>query len=454
MPEGIRPVVLAAGKGTRMRSELPKALHRLAGRPLLGHVLAAIEAAGLPKALCVVGYGGELVEEYLGERADTVWQQEQLGTGDAVRKALDAIGEDAGWVLVVNGDLPLLRGETLRALVAERGPMGSLLAAEVADPSGFGRIERSEHGGLRRIIEDADCNERERAIREVNVGAYLLPLAPLREAIARVGTENAQGEVYFVDAVTDLAARGLLSVVTVSAADAAQVNDRRELALAEAALRRRQVERLMDEGVTVLDPSTTYVDATVAVGRDTILHPFTFLEGETRVGEGCEVGPQTRLLDSVLGDACKVSFSVLEETELGDGTSCGPFTHLRPGTRTGRQVSIGNFVEMKGVEVGDQTKVRHHSYLGNAAIGRRVNIGAGTVIVNYDGRRKHFTRISDGAFIGCNANLISPVEIGREGYVAAGSTITQNVPDEALAVARERQRNIEGWVARRRAREE
>ncbi len=453
MPEGIRPVVLAAGKGTRMRSDLPKALHRLAGRPMLGHVLDALEAAGLQKPLCVVGYGGELIEEYLGERADVVWQKEQLGTGDAVRTALGAL-PDAGWVLVVNGDLPLLQGDTLKDLVAQSGPLGGLLAAEVALPAGFGRIERTQAGGLGRIVEDADCDERQRAIREINVGAYLLPLRPLREAIARLGKENAQGEIYFVDAVTDLATQGRVAVVDAPAEEAAQVNDRRELALAEAALRRRQVERLMQNGVTVLDPATTYVDATVEVGRDSVLHPFTFLEGETRIGEGCEIGPQVRLLDSVLGDACKVSFSVVEETQLGDGTACGPFTHLRPGTRTGKQVSIGNFVEMKGVEVGDQTKVRHHSYLGDAAIGRRVNIGAGTVIVNYDGRRKHFTRIGDGAFIGCNANLISPVDIGREGYVAAGSTINQNVPDEALAIARERQRNIEGWVARRRSREE
>ena len=453
MPEGIRPVVLAAGKGTRMRSDLPKALHRLAGRPMLGHVLDALEAAGLQKPLCVVGYGGELIEEYLGERADVVWQKEQLGTGDAVRTALGAL-PDAGWVLVVNGDLPLLQGDTLKDLVAQSGPLGGLLAAEVALPAGFGRIERTQAGGLGRIVEDADCDERQRAIREINVGAYLLPLRPLREAIARLGKENAQGEIYFVDAVTDLATQGRVAVVDAPAEEAAQVNDRRELALAEAALRRRQVERLMQNGVTVLDPATTYVDATVEVGRDSVLHPFTFLEGETRIGEGCEIGPQVRLLDSMLGDACKVSFSVVEETQLGDGTACGPFTHLRPGTRTGKQVSIGNFVEMKGVEFGDQTNVRHHSYLGDAAIGRRVNIGAGTVIVNYDGRRKHFTRIGDGAFIGCNANLISPVDIGREGYVAAGSTINQNVPDEALAIARERQRNIEGWVARRRSREE
>jgi bifunctional UDP-N-acetylglucosamine pyrophosphorylase/glucosamine-1-phosphate N-acetyltransferase len=453
MPEGIRPVVLAAGKGTRMRSELPKALHRLAGRPMLGHVLAAIEAAGLPKPLCVIGYGGELVEEYLGARADVVWQRDQLGTGDAVRHALQA-AEAAEWLLVLNGDLPLLRGETLQALVRESGPQGGLLAATVPDPHGYGRIERTPGGDLGRIVEDRDCDESQREIREINVGAYLLPAAPLRAALGRVGTANAQGEIYFVDAVTDLARAGRLAVVEVPAAEAAQVNDRRELAVAEAVLRRRQVERLMLSGVTVLDPATTYVDATVEVGRDSVLHPFTFLEGETRLGEGCEIGPQVRLLDSVLGDDCKVSFSVLEETTLGAGTSCGPFTHLRPGTRTGKQVSIGNFVEMKGVEVGDQTKVRHHSYLGDASIGRHVNIGAGTVIVNYDGRRKHHTRISDGAFIGCNANLIAPVEIGREGYVAAGSTINQNVPDDALAVARERQRNIEGWVAKRKAREE
>jgi len=453
MPDGIRPIVLAAGKGTRMRSELPKALHRLAGRPMLGHVLAALEEPGLHRPLVVVGYRGELVEEYLGARADVVWQAEQIGTGHAVAVALARdIEED--WVLVVNGDLPLLRGGSIAALVAQAGPMGALLTAEVADPTGYGRVLRAADGGLGRIVEDKDCGEVERQVREINVGAYLLPLGPLREALRRVGSDNAQGEVYFVDAVTDLAAQGLLAVVEAPADEAAQVNDRRELALAEAALRRRQVERLMLAGVTVLDPQTTYVDATVEVGRDSVIHPFAFLEGETRVGEACELGPQVRLVDSVLGDACKVSFSVVEETELGDGTSCGPFTHLRPGTRTGRQVSIGNFVEMKGVEVGDQTKVRHHSYLGDAAIGRHVNVGAGTVIVNYDGRRKHFTRVGDGAFIGCNANLISPVEIGRDGYVAAGSTINQNVPDEALAVARERQRNIEGWVARRRSREE
>ncbi len=453
MPEGIRPVVLAAGKGTRMRSELPKALHRLAGRPMIGHVLSALTDAGLPKPLCVVGYGGELVEEYLGSRADVVWQEEQLGTGHAVATALKAENK-AQWLLVVNGDLPLLQSTSLQALIERSGPQGGLLTAEVADPGGYGRIERNREGGLGRIVEDKDCDERQRAISEINVGAYLLPVAPLRDSLARVGKENAQGEIYFVDAVTDLASQGHLAVVSVAPDEVAQVNDRRELARAESALRRRQVERLMLAGVTVLDPATTYVDATVQVGRDTVLHPFTFLEGESRIGEGCEVGPQVRLLDSVLGDACQVSFSVLEETELGDGTSCGPFTHLRPGTKTGRQVSIGNFVEMKGVEIGDQTKVRHHSYLGNASIGRRVNIGAGTVIVNYDGHRKHHTRIGDSAFIGCNANLIAPVEIGREAYVAAGSTVNQAVPDEALAVARERQRNIEGWVARRRSREE
>jgi len=453
MPEGIRTVVLAAGKGTRMRSELPKVLHRLAGMPMLGHLLAAIDEAGLGRPLCVIGYGGELVEEYLGERAEVVWQREQLGTGDAVGTALTAAG-DAEWLLVVHGDLPLLRGATLRRLVDEAGEAGALLCAEVDRPEGFGRIERDPDGRLLAIVEEADCDERQRAIREINVGAYLLPAAALRDAIAALGAKNAQGEVYFVDAVAALARGGGVAVVPCPAAEAAQVNDRRELAIAGAQLRRRQVERLMSLGVTVVDPSTTYVDATVRVGRDTVLQPFTFLEGETTVGEGCEVGPQTRLLDTVLGDGCRVSFSVVEETELGDGTSCGPFTHLRPGTRTGRQVSIGNFVEMKGVQVGDQTKVRHHSYLGDAAIGRRVNIGAGTVIVNYDGQRKHFTRIGDDAFIGCNANLIAPREVGSGGYVAAGSTVHQDVPDGALAVARERQRNIEGWVARRRAREE
>ena len=452
MLEKIRPIVLAAGKGTRMRSDLPKALQRLAGRPMLTHLLAALQSAGYGRPIVVVGHGSELVEELVRGAADCVYQSEQRGTGDAVRTALSAF-PDLGLALIVNGDLPLLQAGTLASLAEGEG-RGALLTAEVEDPKGFGRIARDETGRFQRIIEEADCDPSQRAIREVNVGAYLLPASDLQVALDRTGSQNAQGEIYFVDAVSALAREGEIRTVSCAALDAGQVNDRRELAQAEAVLRRRQVDRLMDGGVTVLDPATTYVDATVQVGPDTVLRPFTFLEGETTIGAGCDLGPQTRIVDSSLGDGCRVEFSVLEEATLGDGTSCGPFSHLRPGTHAGKQVSIGNFVEAKAVRIGDQTKVRHHTYLGNAELGRRVNIGAGTVIVNYDGKRKHFTRIGDGAFIGCNANLISPVEIGSQSYVAAGSTVNQDVPQGALGVARERQRNIEGWVERRREQEE
>ena len=453
MPEEIRPIVLAAGKGTRMRSELPKALHRVAGRPILSHVLEALREAGYGRPIVVVGHGAELVEEVVGDQGDCVYQPEQRGTGDAVQTALDAF-PGLSRILIVNGDLPLLRGQTLQAISEAGAATGALLSAKVPDPHGFGRIARDAEGRFTGIIEHTDCDEAQRAIDEVNVGVYLLPAQELSAALRATGTQNAQGELYLVDAVALLARAGEILALPCDPQEAGQVNDRRDLAQAEAVLRRRQVQRLQDAGVTVLDPATTYVDATVEVGPDTVLRPFTFLEGETSIGAGCDIGPQTRIVDSRLGDGCQVEFSVLEETTLGDGTSCGPFSHLRPGTETGKQVSIGNFVEVKAVRIGDQTKVRHHTYLGNAELGRRVNIGAGTVIVNYDGKRKHFTRIGDEAFVGCNSNLISPVEIGPQSYVAAGSTVTQDVPQGALGVARERQRNIEGWVARRREREE
>ncbi len=453
MLEEIRPIVLAAGKGTRMRSELPKVLHRLAGRPLLSHVLGALRSAGYGRPIVVVGHGGDLVEELVRSEADCVYQEQQLGTGHAVLTALSAF-PGLGRVLIINGDLPLLCPETLGEIAGSDGEAGAILAAEVDDPSGFGRILRNADGHLQRIVEDADCDDAQRAIREVNVGVYLLPAAALGDALRQTGSANAQGEIYLVDAVTALAKEEPIAAPTCAGEEAGQVNDRRELAQAEAVLRRRQVQRLMDAGVTVLDPATTYVDAGVEVGQDTVLRPFTFLEGETRIGSGCDIGPQSRIVDSSIGDGCRVEFSVLEETTLGDGTSCGPFSHLRPGTVAGKQVSIGNFVEIKAVQIGDQSKVRHHTYLGNAELGRRVNIGAGTVIVNYDGKRKHFTRIGDEAFIGCNSNLIAPREIGPQSYVAAGSTLTQDLPAGALGVARERQRNIEGWVARRREREE
>lgn len=450
--ESVRPVVLAAGKGTRMRSDLPKALHRLAGRPMVEHLIRTLETAGFGRPIIVIGHGGELVQELLGERADYVWQEKQNGTGHAVMVALNAHPE-LSEALFVHGDLPLLRAESLRLLWDAREGAGALLTARLSPPTGFGRIVRGPAGRFERIVEEADASDTERRIDEVNVGAYLLDVGELRACLAAVGTDNAQGEIYFVDAVSALAKATGLTAVEIPAEDSYQVNDRAQLAVAGTVIRRREVTRLMAEGVTVIDPATTYVDAGVRVGRDSVIHPFTFLEGETEIGVGCEVGPQTRLFDSRLGDGCHVEFSVLEETKLGDGTSVGPFSHLRAGTETGRQVSIGNFVEVKAVRIGDQTKVRHHSYLGNGELGRHVNIGAGTVIVNYDGQRKHFTKIGDDAFIGCNANLVAPVEVGRGAYVAAGSTVTQEVPEGSLAVARERQRNILGWVSRRRSQE-
>lgn len=446
-------LILAAGLGKRMKSELAKVLHPVAGRPMAARVRDALRAAGVDAVVAVVGHQAERVKAALGEGVVFVHQERPLGTGHAVQVAADVLAR-YDEVLVVAGDIPLLRGETLETLLAHHRRSGAdvtLLTAVVEDPTGYGRILRDAAGRFERIVEEADATPEQRAVREVNTSIYCFRTGPLLQVLGRVGADNAQGEYYLVDAVTLIAREGgrVEAVAAADAEDVLGVSDRRDLARAERIARLRVLERLMAGGVTVIDPESTFVDEDVEVGQDTVILPFTLLLGRTRVGRRCRIGPGARLIDTEVGDDCTVGESTLEETVLGSGVAVGPYNHLRPGTVVADGAKIGNFAELKNARVGKGSKVPHHSYVGDAEIGEGVNLGAGAVTVNYDGRRKHRTRIEDGVMIGCNVNLVAPVTVGRGAYVAAGSTITRDVPPGALAIARERQENKPDWVERR-----
>lgn len=431
-------MVLAAGKGTRMRSELPKVLHPLRGRPIVAHVVEALRRAGVRRPLIVVGPDHRRVREALGDEVDYVIQRDPLGSGHALLQAVPRL-RDRAVAYVLNGDMPLVSPETLRALRlrVRDGAAAAVAAGTPADTRRYGRIVRAADGRFLRIIEDADATPDEAAIREVNAGFYCVRVAEIAGSLRRVRPANRQGEYYLPDAINMLAAAGR-PVAVVPVADLeelAGVNTRAELAAADAILRRRVLERLMDGGVTVLDPATTFVDDTVKVGRDTVLHPGTFLTGRTVVGLNCTVGPGARVHDSVLERRVRVWDSWVEESRIGEGTRVGPFAHLRPGTVVGRDVEIGNFAELKNSRVGDRTKVHHKSYLGDAQIGVEVNIGAGTITCNYGlDRRKHRTTIGDRAYIGSDSMLVAPVRIGREAATGAGSVVTKDVPPRRVAV--------------------
>lgn len=453
-------VVLAAGEGTRMRSRTtPKVLHALAGRSMLGHVLTAAGALEPGRTLVVVGHAREAVTAHLGEvapQAQAVVQEQQNGTGHAVRVALEATGEVDGTVVVVPGDSPLLTPETLARLVVEHERLHAattLLTAVVDDPTGYGRVLRAPGGGVTGIVEHKDADDAQRQVREVATSVYAFDAAALREALGRLSTDNAQGEEYLTD-VVGLHADGGLVVAAVTADDPAEtmgVNDRAQLAAAGAALRDRLVRRHMLAGVTVVDPATTWLDVDVELEPDVVLHPGCQLRGATSVRAGAEVGPDCTLTDTEVGEGARVRRATTEQAVIGPGAQVGPYTYLRPGTRLGPGSKAGGFVEMKAAELGEGAKVPHLSYVGDAVVGARSNVGAATVFVNYDGREKHRTVVGEDVRIGSDTMLVAPVSVGDGAYTAAGSVITTDVPAGALGVSRARQRNIEGWVARKRA---
>src|SRR5215204_3828546 len=430
-------VILAAGKGTRMKSNRAKVLHTLCGVPMVNYVIDATKPLLPEEIFVVVGHQAELVEAVLPEDAKPILQEEQRGTGDAVRVALAALeGEDEGVLLVVNGDGPLISDRTLGELVERHSSAGvgaTVLVAEPDDPSGLGRVV--EDAGVVRIVEEKDATESEREIGLVNLGLYAFRLSEIREAIGGLTAENESGELYLTDVLETIGRRS--RVVTYRLKDLEEanlVNDRAQLARAEEILRRRILDAHMRAGVTVRDPVSTHIEASVEIGRDTVILPGTFLRGETRIGADCVIGPSTDLLDTVVGDGALVEHSVGRGATIGTGVSVGPYAYLRPGTVLGPDAKVGAYCEVKNTRVGRGSKIPHLSYVGDAEIGEDANLGAGTITANYDGVNKHRTTIGDGAFTGVNTNLIAPVTIGNGAYLGAGSVVNKDIPPGKLAV--------------------
>ncbi|GAB6179104.1 bifunctional UDP-N-acetylglucosamine diphosphorylase/glucosamine-1-phosphate N-acetyltransferase GlmU [Desulfotomaculum defluvii] len=448
-------VILAAGKGTRMKSNLPKVLHQLCGRPMLGHVLNSVAEAGVTKKVVVVGFGSDQVTDFVGDKAKVVIQREQLGTAHALIQAEEELHDYPGNLLVVCGDTPLLRGETLAKLTemhSQSGAAATLLTAQLENPTGYGRVLRTEVGDVSHIVEQKDASPEELKVKEINTGVYCFKVPGLFAALKEISPANAQGEYYLTDIVQILIKKGLtVKAVTLEDAQEVQgINDRIQLAQAETVLRRRILEDLMAQGVTIMDPNNTYVDRSVKIGVDTVILPFTFLIGDTKIGSDCVIGPGCKITDCLIGNNNEIQYSVLLNSQIGNHTIIGPYAYLRPGTILADKVKVGDFVEIKKSQVGSGSKIPHLSYVGDATIGENVNVGAGTITCNYDGKSKYQTILEDGAFIGSNTNLVAPVKVGRNAVIAAGSTITKNVPDEALGVARGRQTNLADWAKKQR----
>ncbi len=451
-------VILAAGMGTRMKSALPKVLHPVAGKPMLLHVVDALKEAGVDEIIAVLGHGSDQVEKVLEGQAGWVYQKEQLGTGHAVLQALPRLLEyGEGDCLVVCGDTPLLTGQTLgrlRQIHRESGFQATILTALMADPKGYGRIIRGsdQQAPVLAIVEEKDADPAEKQIREVNTGAYCFDISWLREALQDLKPANAQGEYYLTDVISFLNKKGQ-KVGACQAADPEEtmgINDRLQLSRAQEYMTRRILEQHMLNGVTIEDPSSTFVEPGVVIGRDAVLCRGTVLTGNTRVGDNCLIGPWTRINDSVIQEGAKIVQSTLDGCRIGPRCNIGPYTYMRPGCELAEEVKVGGFVETKKLKAAKGAKIPHLSYIGDATVGQRVNIGAGTITCNYDGKNKYPTFFGDDSFVGSNTNLVAPVNIGEGAYIGAGSTITKDVPPFALAIARERQKNIENWKQTRR----
>ncbi|MBO8138099.1 MAG: bifunctional UDP-N-acetylglucosamine diphosphorylase/glucosamine-1-phosphate N-acetyltransferase GlmU [Desulfotomaculum sp.] len=446
-------VILAAGKGTRMKSKLPKVLHQVGGKPMLGHVLDAVKKAGVEKTVVVAGFGADKVESYVGDSAEVVYQEQQLGTAHALLQAAGVLQTFPGNVLVLCGDTPLITPETLSQLVKchqDKNASATVLTAKMQDPTGYGRVIRDDQGRVKRIVEQKDGTPEELAVKEINTGFYCFAVPGLFEALLQISSENAQGEYYLTDIIELYNRQGKITAAAVcdDPVEVMGVNNRRQLAAAEKELRSRVLNRLMDEGVTIIDPATTYVDSSATVEPDTVIYPGSIIEGNAKISSGCCIGPSTRIVNSIIGAGCKIQYSVVMDSEIGPDCSIGPYAYIRPGCRLGKAVKIGDFVEIKKSVVGDKSKIPHLSYIGDTIIGNDVNVGAGTITCNYDGKQKHITEIEDGAFIGSNTNLVAPVKVGAGALIGAGSTITKNVPAGALGVARGRQVIKENWRKR------
>lgn len=449
----IYAIVLAAGQGTRMKSELYKVLHPVCGKPMVGHVIDNIQNLGAHRIVTIVGHGAEKVEETLGSASEYALQTEQLGTAHAVQQAEALLGDVEGTTIVVCGDTPLIRSTTMEKLIEHHQQIdakATILTAFADDPTGYGRIIRGEQGEVLRNVEHKDATADEQAVEEINTGTYCFDNQALFKALKKVRNDNVQGEYYLPDVLGILREEGMLisAYATDDFSETLGVNDRVVLSEAERVMRLRLAEEHMRNGVTIINPENTYISADAEIGQDTVLQPGTIIEGKTIIGSGCVIGPNSQISNSVIGDRTTIHSSVVLESKVGTETSIGPFAHIRPESDLGNEVRIGNFVEVKKSTFGEGSKAAHLSYIGDATVGSKVNFGCGTIVVNYDGKKKHVTTVEDEAFIGCNSNLVAPVNIGKGAYVAAGSTVTKDVPADALAIGRARQENKEGYVSK------
>ncbi len=455
MQTDITVLIMAAGEGTRMKSDMCKVMHRICGYPVIEHVVRAAERISAFPPVMIVGHKAEEIEQYLGKRALYVQQQKRLGTGHAVMIAKGHLNNRDGYVVVLAGDVPLISADTLQNMVdycISGGYGAAALAAFLDDPKGYGRIIRNTNGDFERIVEHKDASEPELKIKEVNASIYCFNNGALLDGLERLDRANSQGEYYLTDVLEKIVANGdsVGVLVTEYADEIMGINTRMQLAQAQRTLQSKINGFHMDNGITIIDPDNTYIGTDVVIGRDTIIYPGNVLEGRVIIGEKCVLYPNNRIVDSKIDSGCVLQSSVVSESFVEAESSIGPCAHIRPGSFIGKYVRIGNFVEVKNCTVGDNSKVSHLSYVGDGQIGKDVNVGCGVVFVNYDGEKKHKTLVGDRSFIGCNVNLVAPITVEDDTYVAAGSTITHNVPSGSLAIARERQVNKHGWVDKRK----
>ena len=446
-------VILAAGQGTRMKSKLYKVLHPVMGRPMVKHVIEQVKAAGIREVVTIVGHGAQQVKENIGDESKYALQEEQLGTGHAVVQAEEILKNKSGTTVVVCGDTPLITKETYAALVEHHereGSKATVLTTEMPDPTGYGRVIRNADGDVERIVEHKDASESEKRVKEINTGTFCFDNEMLFQALQNVSNENAQGEYYLTDVIEILKnqSRKVSAFLIPDANETLGVNDRVALAQAEKIMKQRVNEQHMRNGVTIIDPDQTYIQPGVVIGQDVVIHPGCVISGDTVIESNAVIGPNSEITNCYVDAYTTIRHSVAADSKIGKRVNIGPYTHIRPASDIHDEAKIGNFVEIKKTTIGENSKVSHLSYIGDADVGSNVNVGCGTITVNYDGKNKFLTTIEDDAFVGCNSNLIAPVTIGKGSYVAAGSTITKDVPDDALAVARGRQSNKEGYATK------
>ncbi|QAT62771.1 bifunctional UDP-N-acetylglucosamine diphosphorylase/glucosamine-1-phosphate N-acetyltransferase GlmU [Acidilutibacter cellobiosedens] len=451
-------IILAAGEGKRMKSKIPKVLHKMCGKPLLSYVIKASEAAGINKNVIIISNGSkDLVESVKDEtvifKEQPVGENVPYGTGFAVMQGKDYIKDD-DYVVILYGDTPLIKGDTLKDLVKyhiEKENQGTVLTAFFENPTGYGRILYDEKGELLKIVEEKDADEEEKKIKEINSGMYCFNGKALRESLDKIHRDNAQGEYYITD-VIEILKRENLRVGVYRAQDNTEifgVNSKVQLAQADMIMRKRVNEKLMEQGVIIINPGNTYIESGVKIGEDTMIYPGTFLEGNTEIGENCIIGHDSRIVDSKIEDEVEIQSSTIIESTVGNNSTIGPYAYLRPNSHIGKNVKIGDFVEVKNSTIGDYSKASHLSYIGDATVGKKVNVGCGVVFVNYNGKIKQRTLVGDNAFIGSNSNLVAPVKVEKWGYIAAGSTITDAVNEYDLSIARARQVNKKDWVIKK-----